>query len=227
MRGDDRPGAKRPEGNARPAAGRGDRRDGRDSRDGRDGGRGRDDRRDDRRDGRGNDRGDRFGRGRDDRGGDRPDRGPRLGDAAFRAQRDAVEHAQAALRKLAAQAHGETLGQLMSAWQNRQADALPAAAELGKQVNGQVRSQWSQAVGQAAGGAKPEALLRLEMAAEVPTPAEHLSARRMLQLQLLTKRNDPTPAQTWTQDAAKVWASGFDAGTARRLQAVLKVLMKK
>jgi len=32
---------------------------------------------------------------------------PRLGDAAFRAQRDALEHAQHALKKLAAQAHGE------------------------------------------------------------------------------------------------------------------------
>ena len=50
---------------------------------------------------------------------------------------------------------------------------------------------------------------------------------RMLQLQLLTKRNDPSPAQTWTQDAAKVWASDFDAGNARRLQGVLKVLMKR
>ena len=49
----------------------------------------------------------------------------------------------------------------------------------------------------------------------------------MLQLQLLTKRNDPSPAQTWTQDTAKVWASGFDAGNARRLQNVLKVLMKR
>jgi hypothetical protein len=224
MRGDDRPGAKRPEGNARPA-GRGDRRDGRDSRDGRDGGRGRDDRRDDRRDGRGNDRGDRFGRGRDDRGGDRPDRGPRLGDAAFRAQRDAVEHAQAALRKLAAQAHGETLGQLMSAWQNRQADALPAAAELGKQVNGQVRSQWSQAVGQAAGGAKPEALLRLEMAADVPTPAEHVPARRALQLQLLTRRNDPSPSETWAQDVAQVLAGPHAEADARRLQQALKALL--
>jgi len=64
------------------------------------------------------------------------------------------------------------------------------------------------------------------MASEVPTPAEHLNARRALQLQLLTKRNDPTPAQTWGQDAATVLASGFDAGQARRLQNVLKVLLK-
>ena len=47
------------------------------------------------------------GRGeRGDRAGFEP-RGPRLGDAAFRAQREAVEHAEAVLRKLAAQAHGE------------------------------------------------------------------------------------------------------------------------
>jgi hypothetical protein len=64
------------------------------------------------------------------------------------------------------------------------------------------------------------------MAAEVPTPAEQLSARRMLQLQLLTKRNDPAPAQTWGQDAATVFASGFDAGQVRRVQNVLKVLLK-
>lgn len=70
-------------------------------------------------------------------------------------------------------------------------------------------------------------MLRLEMAAEVPTPAEHLNARRMLQLQLLTKRNDPAPAQTWGQDAAKVLAGGFDGDQARRLQNVLKVLLKR
>ena len=64
------------------------------------------------------------------------------------------------------------------------------------------------------------------MASEVPTPAEHLTARRALQLQLLTKRNDPAPAQTWGQDAAAVLASGFDAGVARRLQTVLKLLLK-
>ena len=45
-----------------------------------------------------------------------------------------------------------------------------------------------------------EALLRLEMAAELPTPAEHISARRMLQLQLLTKRNAPAPAETWGEE---------------------------
>ena len=72
-----------------------------------------------------------------------------------------------------------------------------------------------------------EALLRLEMAAEAPTPAEHIAARRMLQLQLLTRRNDPAPAQTWGQDAARVLASASDAASARRLQNVLKTLLRK
>lgn len=106
VRGDDRPGMKK---DAPAAPGRGarpgDRRDGRPG--DRDGVRG------SRSDGRMGDRGDRGGRF-----GDRPafeDRGPRLGDTAFRAQREAMEHAQLALKKLAAQAHGEALTQLLTA----------------------------------------------------------------------------------------------------------------
>jgi hypothetical protein len=72
-----------------------------------------------------------------------------------------------------------------------------------------------------------DALLRLEMASELPTPAEHISARRMMQLQLLTKRNAPAPSETWGEDAAKVMASAFDAAAARRLQNALKVLLKR
>lgn len=221
MRGDDRPGSKKD--TPAPAAGRGgkwgDRKDS--ARPGRD------------------DRGTRP----DSRGGDRngPAAGrdraapwqeaPRLGDTAFRAQRDALENAEATLRKLAAQAHGEALTHLMTAWEKRDAALVPSVQELGARTNPTIRSAWVQAVstGQAAPKAPqaPEALLRLEMAAEVPTPAEHISARRSLQLQLLTKRNDPAPAQTWGQDAAAVMATAFDAGSARRLQNVLKVLLKR
>ena len=49
----------------------------------------------------------------------------------------------------------------------------------------------------------------------------------MLQLQLLTRRNDPAPAETWAQDAGKVLATAHDDATARRLQNALKVLMRK
>ena len=70
-------------------------------------------------------------------------------------------------------------------------------------------------------------MLRLEIAADVPTPADQLSARRMYQLQLLTKRNEAAPAQTWGQDAARVLASASDAASARRLQNVLKTLLRK
>ena len=167
---------------------------------------------------------------RGERFSDRPaleERGPRLGDAAFRAQREAFEAANHALKKLAMQAHGEVLTNLLTAWEKRDPALLPAAQELGKQVSPAVRSSWVQAVSAPAGKDAAEALLRLEMAAELPTPAEHISARRMMQLQLLTKRNAPAPAETWGEDTARVLASNFDAGNARRVQNVLKALLKR
>ena len=218
VRGDDRPGMKK---DAPAVAGRGarpgDRRDGRPG--DRDGSRG------PRADGRFGDRNDRGGRF-----GDRPereDRGPRLGDTAFRAQRDAMEHAQQTLKKLAAQAHGEALTHLLTAWEKRDATQLPSAQDLGGRVSASVRAAWAQALSAAPKGDAAEALLRLEIAAEVPTPAEHIAARRMLQLQLLTRRNDPSPAQTWGDDAARVLSSASDAGSARRLQNVLNTLLRK
>ncbi|MDD2690156.1 MAG: DUF349 domain-containing protein [Simplicispira sp.] len=215
VRGDDRPGMKK---EAPAAPGRpgkpGDRRDARPGRDA-----GRPDARGSRDDARS---GGRFG--------DRPayeDRGPRLGDAAFRAQREAMEHAQQALKKLAAQAHGEALTHLLTAWEKRDAALLPSAQELGGRVTPAVRTAWTQALGKAPSGDIAQALLRLEIAAEVPTPADELSARRMLQLQLLTRRNDPAPAQTWGQDTATVLAGASDAASARRLQNALKALLRK
>ena len=151
---------------------------------------------------------------------------PRLGDTAFRAQRDAVEHAQFALKKLAAQAHGEALTQVLTAWEQRDGALVPNVQELGSRVTPAMRGAWVKALTQAPTGDVAVALLRLEMATELPTPAEHLDARRALQLQLLTRRNDPPPVQTWGQDAASVLSASFDAGHARRLQNVLKVLLK-
>jgi hypothetical protein len=210
-RGDDRPGMKRdqpalPSRGARP----GERRPGgdRDAARGAAGGRGYP-----------GDRGDRGDRGVEDRG-------PRLGDVAFRAQREAVEHAQSALRKLAAQAHGEALSQLMAAWEHRAGDQVPSQSELGKGVVPAVRGSWVQALSASPAGDPSEALLRLEMASQVPTPAEHLNARRALQLQLLTRRHDPSPEQTWGQDAAKVLASAHEPAAARRLQGALKALLR-
>lgn len=159
---------------------------------------------------------------------------PRLGDAAFRAQRDALENAQHVLKKLASQAHGEALTQLLGAWEKRDPALVPSAQDLGSKASAAARTVWAQAVGAApgaAGNAKAlspqEALLRLEMAAELPTPAEDLGARRSLQLQLLTRRNDPAPAQTWAQDTAAVFAAPYEPQAARRLQNVLKVLLKR
>jgi hypothetical protein len=222
VRGDDRPGQKKTE----APAGRDGRRDGRPGdRNARPGDRAGD--RSSRPGDRGphsGERGERFPRGDF---ADRGERAPRLGDTAFRAQREAMERAEMSLRKLAAQAHGETLTRLMSAWQDRQADALPSAQELGKAVNASARQAWTQAVSSEAKAPAATALLRLEMAAEVPTPAEHLSERRALQLQLLTQRNQPGPTETWAQDVAQVLSGPHEASTARRLQNVLKNLLRR
>jgi hypothetical protein len=155
------------------------------------------------------------------------ERGPRLGDAAFRAQREAFEAANMALKKLSMHAHGEVLTHVLTAWEKRDPEQLPSAQDLGKLVTPAVRAQWLQAVAKPSGKDASDALLRLEMASELPTPAEHISARRMMQLQLLTKRNAPAPAETWGEDAAKVMAGEFDAAAARRLQNALKVLLKR
>jgi hypothetical protein len=48
-----------------------------------------------------------------------------------------------------------------------------------------------------------------------------------LQLQLLTKRHDAPPAQTWAQDVAAVLSAPYEAEAARRVQAALKVLLKR
>ena len=213
MRGDDRPGQKKSVPAPAGRGGPGDRRDGK--------GAPRSDK-----GGFGDKSGGRFDRGdRSDRP-DREERGPRLGDAAFRAQRDAMEHAEMALRKLAAQAHGESLTHLLAAWEARQADLVPTAQDLGRNVNAAARAAWSQAVSQAPSATAGEAILRLEMAAEVPTPAENLNERRALQLQLLTRKNQPGPEQTWALDVTAVLSSTHDPKVARRLQNALKNLLR-
>ena len=225
MRGDDRPGMRKAEPVAAGRGGKfGDRKDpragGKDARP-RTGMENKFEPLRDERGGRG-DRGDRFS--------ERPafeERGPRLGEAAFRAQREAFETANSALKKLAEQAHGEVLTHLISAWEKRDPDQLPTGQDLGKQVPAAVRTRWAQALTAPAAGDSAEALLRMEIATELPTPAEHISARRMLQLQLLTRRNAPAPHETWAEDMAKVFASPFDAAQTRRVQNVLKALLKR
>jgi ATP-dependent RNA helicase SUPV3L1/SUV3 len=225
MRGDDRPGMRKAEPAAAGRGGKfGDRKDpragGKDARP-RTGMENKFEPLRDERGGRG-ERGERFS--------ERPafeERGPRLGDAAFRAQREAFETANSALKKLAEQAHGEVLTHLISAWEKRDPEQLPTGQDLGKQVPAAVRTRWAQALTAPAAGDSAEALLRMEIATELPTPAEHISARRLLQLQLLTRRNAPAPHETWAEDMAKVFASPFDAAQTRRVQNVLKALLKR
>lgn len=157
-------------------------------------------------------------------------RGPRLGDAAFRAQRDAMDRAEQAVRKLAAQAHGEVLTQFMGAWTARDGAGMPAAQALGGKAGGAARTAWVQALTaapQAPATLAEKALLRLEIASDLPTPAEQLPARRMLQLELLTRRHDPAPVDTWVADVAQVLKAAAEPVSQRRLTAVLKVLLRR
>ena len=205
VRGDDRPGAG-PAG-TKPLAARDDaRRDGRK----------------DMRPGRGDSRDARLSRE-----GFAP-RAPRLSDGVFRLQRQAMEHAEMALKKLAAQAYGEALTQLLQAWQTRAPDAIPQGSALGGKAAVQARSQWAQTLGQAAQGTvAADLVVRLEIAADVPTPAAHQGERRAMQLQLLTRRNDPSPEQTWAKDVNQVLQGAYDEAVARRLQPVLKTLLRR
>jgi hypothetical protein len=150
-----------------------------------------------------------------------------LGDAAFRAQRHALESAQDALRRLASQAHGEVLTQLMHAWEKRDATQMPTAQAMGSKVSPAQRTQWAQSLTASAQGDVATPLLRLEVAADLPTPAAQMNARRALQLQMLTRRHDPSPQMTWAADVAQVLGGSYDEATARRLQATLKVLLKR
>ncbi len=231
MRGDDRPGARKAEAPRDSRGGKfGDRKDSRSGGPGSKPG-GQRQSTDNKFEPYRGDREDRAPReDRGSRGGDRPafeERGPRLGDAAFRAQREAFEAANMALKKLAMQAHGEVLINLLSAWEKRDPVQLPSVQDLGKAITPAVHGSWVKAVSTASGKDASESLLRLEMAAELPTPAEHISARRMLQLQLLTKRNAPAPIETWGEDTAKVLAGDFEGSNARRVQNALKVLLKR
>jgi ATP-dependent RNA helicase SUPV3L1/SUV3 len=162
---------------------------------------------------------------------EREPRGPRLSDEAFHAQRKAMEQAEFALKKLQMQAHGEVVSGILSAWKDRQADALPTVQALGKAMNAATRTVWIKALSQdgtasSTVAAASTALLRLEMATGAPTPAENLNEKRALQLLLLTKRNDPAPAQTWGADVATVLASTYSDAAAKRLQASLKAALK-
>ena len=155
-------------------------------------------------------------------------RGPRLGESAFRAMRQAQDLAEQTLRKLSAQAQGEVLVQLLQAWKDRQPDQLPAAKQLGAKVNAVQRQAWVNALSHPAVGPESgeQVILRLEIAADVPSPAQHLSERRLLQLTLLTQRKEASPSETWVADLAQIFGWAYTAETAHRLQNALTKFLR-
>ena len=118
---------------------------------------------------------------------------------------------------------------LLGAWEKRDPELLPSAQALGRAISAGARLQWAKALreGTASNGEQAmQCLTRLEFGAELPTPAEHQTARRAMQLFLLTQRNQPPPAQTWPEDIAKLLACPYEAGNAGRAQTVLKALLR-
>jgi len=113
---------------------------------------------------------------------------------------------------------------VLDAWQRRSADQLPAASDIGAPA----RTAWSRALAnppKADDDRVDTVLLRVEIASEVPSPPQHMSARRLLQLQLLTRRNDPAPAQTWVQDVAELLSGAPTPERSQRLQSALRKLL--
>jgi ATP-dependent RNA helicase SUPV3L1/SUV3 len=161
----------------------------------------------------------------------RVERGPRLSDTAFRAQRDALEKAQAQLKKLSSMAQGEVLTQLLQAWEQRLPEQVPEAKALHAKMPAATRTMWQKAIATpvssgSAGESNAALILRLEIAASAPTPAEHLSERKLMQLQLLTRRHDASPRETWEKDVAQVLSGSYQDAQAKRLQTVLRSMLR-
>jgi hypothetical protein len=72
----------------------------------------------------------------------------------------------------------------------------------------------------------PEALLRLEMAADVHT-CRSAGGTPCAAAADADPPQHPSPQQTWGQDVATVLGSASDEASARRLQTALKQLLRK
>ncbi len=148
----------------------------------------------------------------------------RLSRDTLDAARQARACAQKQLRALAAQAHGASVSQVLQAWHSRDSALLPRPVEAGRLAP--ALPTWTKALAQNSKGvqtAAQEALLQLEIATELPSPAAYQAARRMLQLKMLTQRGGPD-AHAWQQQVAHVLQSPHNEESATRLLAILKTL---
>jgi ATP-dependent RNA helicase SUPV3L1/SUV3 len=153
---------------------------------------------------------------------------PRLADSVFRSQKEASDQAKILLKQLSQQVHGQSFDILQEAWEKRDGTLLPTAQQFGvKAVTNLVRSNWLLALENKYPSKldSETALLRLEIAADIPTQAEYQVARRQLQMQLLTKRNDPGPKETWTEDVANAISSKYTQKDGGRLSKAVKQLL--
>jgi hypothetical protein len=112
----------------------------------------------------------------------------------------------------------------LAAWQHRKADRGAQPTGAGRAVSAAVRGCLDPGHRRRAQGTmRAEALLRLEMAAELPTPAEHLNARRALAAQIADASQRPgARADLGPGCRRRAGQSVRRNGQARRVQNVLE-----
>jgi hypothetical protein len=175
-------------------------------------------RREERRDDRGGRRDDR----RDER---RDDRGPRANPQLMQAQRKAHDAAHKKLHEIAQGKRGAAFDSLMKAWAARDAAQMPELSLLGLKLAKPQWQAWQQKLGAAASVKEADrdaALLKLEVAYEVDSPAEAQTARRMLQLSLLASRGRDALVSGWHEQVATVLGAPAEEAASARLMACLR-----
>ncbi|MDI9336249.1 MAG: hypothetical protein QM520_04385 [Gammaproteobacteria bacterium] len=139
----------------------------------------------------------------------------------------ALVEAKKTLKELKQRVYGDLVQQIVDAWEQRNVELLPSLRDLGKQVNATMRSKWLDALSKVAHTEELGAwLLRLEVAADVPSPAEFVTQRRLLMLSNLSSKNKSPPSLTWAEDLAQVFLGTFNQRAGQRMVKILPALLK-
>jgi ATP-dependent RNA helicase SUPV3L1/SUV3 len=153
--------------------------------------------------------------------------GPRANPQLVQAQRKAHDAAHKKLQELAQGKRGNAIAALTKAWAARDAALLPELSDLRFKLNKAQWQGWQQAIAvpaKADEAARDAALLKLEVAFELDSPAEAQTARRALQLSLLASRGRDALVASWPDQVATVFASASTEQAAARLMACINAM---
>jgi hypothetical protein len=151
--------------------------------------------------------------------------------ALQREMREAHDALHRRLRDLDAESRLGAVDVLLDAWRDRSLDKVgdrkSFALSLGPKFKAALDA-WLQAVCSPAkhsGERAQEALLRLEILCDLPSPAELQPARRLMQLKILAERSRPVLEAQWGREVEAVLGAAFEDAAARRLVTVLRKLL--